>query len=77
MPPMTVERRYDVKDLTATRDFDDEVKRATAAFAADRCSNPMRDVSAARVPTSISDATVERVHRPLPDPPPLPGRSPW
>jgi hypothetical protein len=37
---MTVERRSDVKDLAATRDFDDEVKCATAASAADRCSNP-------------------------------------
>jgi hypothetical protein len=40
MQPMTVEWGYAVRDLAATHDFDDEVKRATAALAADRCSNP-------------------------------------
>jgi hypothetical protein len=38
---MTVEWGYAVRDLAASRDFDDEVKRATAALAADRCSNPL------------------------------------
>jgi hypothetical protein len=37
---MTVEWGYAVRDLAASLDFDDEVKRATAARAADRCSNP-------------------------------------
>jgi hypothetical protein len=29
-----------LKGLTASQDFDDEVKRASAALVADRCSNP-------------------------------------
>ncbi len=37
---MTVEWGYAVRELAASGDFDDEVKRATAALAADRCSNP-------------------------------------
>jgi hypothetical protein len=37
---MTVEWGYAVRDLAASQDFDDEVKRATAALTADRCSNP-------------------------------------
>jgi hypothetical protein len=37
---MTVECGYVVRDLAMTHDFDDEVKRATAALAADRCLNP-------------------------------------
>jgi|SRR5215470_16254305 len=37
--PMTAEGTPR-QNVTATDDFDDEVKRAAAAFAADRCSNP-------------------------------------
>ena len=37
---MTAEWGYAVRDLAAADDFDDEVKRATAALTADRCSNP-------------------------------------
>ena len=37
---MTVEGGYVVRDLATTYDFDDEVKRATAALTGDRCSNP-------------------------------------
>ncbi len=37
---MTAEWGYAVRDLAANQDFDDEVKRATAAHAVDRCSNP-------------------------------------
>jgi hypothetical protein len=37
---MTVGWGYVLRDLAATHDFDDEVKRASAALAADRCSNP-------------------------------------
>jgi hypothetical protein len=37
---MTVEWGYAVRDLAASADFDDDVKRATAALTADRCSNP-------------------------------------
>ena len=37
--PMTAER-IRRQNVTATDDFDDEVKRAAAAVAADRCSNP-------------------------------------
>ena len=38
---MTAEWGYAVRDLAASGDFDDEVKRATAALVADRCSNPL------------------------------------
>src|SRR6185369_8329745 len=38
---MTTEWGYAVRDLAANQDFDDEVKRATAARVADRCSNPL------------------------------------
>jgi hypothetical protein len=38
---MTAQWGYAVRDLAANRDFDDEVKRATAALVADRCSNPL------------------------------------
>jgi len=37
---MTVEHGHVVRDLGATYDFNDEVKRATAALTGDRCSNP-------------------------------------
>lgn len=37
---MTVHWGYAVRDLAENQDFDDEVKQATAALVADRCSNP-------------------------------------